>query len=84
VNNSVKLLVPFLWLFLGGMAMAQPAPGDSSLSSAPPKSWLYVALNDQSAREDPQPSAFNPIYYAGPVRSQYFIGAIKAKYLLYF
>ncbi len=38
-----------------------------------PKSWLYVALNDYRAQDE-----------FGSLQRQYQIGAIKAKYLLYF
>ncbi len=37
-----------------------------------PKSWLYIALNDYRADEE------------GSLQPQYQIGAIKAKYLIYF
>jgi hypothetical protein len=37
-----------------------------------PKSWFYFAINDNRERIDNR------------LRSQYFIGVIKAKYLLYF
>ncbi len=37
-----------------------------------PKSWLYIALNDYREQED------------GELQPQYRIGAIKAKYLVYF
>ena len=38
-----------------------------------PKSWLYIALNDYHAQDN-----------AGALQHQYLIGAVKAKYLLYF
>jgi hypothetical protein len=38
-----------------------------------PKSWLYIALNDYRAQDE-----------YGSLERQYQIGAIKAKYLLYF
>jgi hypothetical protein len=38
-----------------------------------PKSWLYIAVNDYRAQDD-----------QGKLEPQYQIGAIKAKYLLYF
>jgi hypothetical protein len=38
-----------------------------------PKSWLYVALNDYREQDE-----------QGHLQPQYRIGAIKAKYLLYF
>lgn len=43
-----------------------------------PKSWLYVALNDYQERE------YDPARSDWRVRPQYFISAVKAKYLLYF
>lgn len=38
-----------------------------------PKSWLYIALNDYHAQDN-----------TGALQHQYLIGAVKAKYLLYF
>jgi hypothetical protein len=38
-----------------------------------PKSWIYIALNDYRAQDE-----------HGRLQPQYSIGAIKAKYLLYF
>lgn len=43
-----------------------------------PKSWLYVAFNDYQERE------LDPARQDWRVRQQYFISAIKAKYLIYF
>ena len=42
-----------------------------------PKSWLYIAINDYNSLDD----TINP---DGIMTQQYAIGAIKAKYLLYF
>jgi hypothetical protein len=38
-----------------------------------PKSWLYIALNDYREQD-----------VAGQLQPEYSIGAIKAKYLIYF
>lgn len=38
-----------------------------------PKSWLYIAFNDYHAQDN-----------TGALQHQYLIGAVKAKYLLYF
>jgi hypothetical protein len=38
-----------------------------------PKSWLYIALNDYRTQDE-----------QGSLQPEYEIGAIKAKYLLYF
>jgi hypothetical protein len=42
-----------------------------------PKSWLYIALNDYNSLD-------YTLHPDGKMTQKYAIGAVKAKYLLYF